>query len=312
MSEVKYFTKNRKLITGDIGLELEIEPKEGKTLPIINNTVWMTVNEDSLRYGGKEYITTQPLLHDGNYLKNIDKLTKNFNPSEVNVDTFRTSTHVHLNMTQKQMVQVWTIVVAYWLIENLLFKYCGEDREGNHFCLRLKDAEGVINVLNRALNYENPFMDFNNNIRYGGLNLNALYKFGSLEFRGMRGTINCREIECWSTALYEMSELAISFFKNPQELMDFYYNNGIDPLIDLLFPNKLNLFLKGITNREKLVKENAYKLIGIAYKFNWNNYNNTIQKRVKELEKKLNKQKPAQSPTVSSYLTYEQAVALDF
>ena len=286
--EVSFFTRYRKIINGNIGIEIEVEPKKGKTLPIINRGCWETKDENSLRNGGKEYVTKSPLLYDKDYSKNINELTASLNEKEVEVNSFRTSVHVHLNMTQKTLNELWTIITCYWLMENLLFKYCGEDRENNHFCLRLKDAEGVIKLVDTALEYSSPFCQFIDSYRYGGLNLSALYKFGSLEFRGMRGSVSEGEIRTWSSALYEMSELSTTFFRSPQEVLDYYYNNSVDKIIDMLFPLYLNKFLKSLDKKKDLVDENAYRLLGIAYKHNWNSYAMLMQKCIANQKKSSN------------------------
>lgn len=273
------YTRTKTKIAGDIGLELEVEPLPNRTLPVINTGNWETKSEGSLRNGGMEYITKTALKKNLDYSRRIKELTDQLNDNIADVNSFRTSLHVHLNMKEKTLTEVWTICTAYWLVENLLFEYCGEDRKSNHFCLRLKDAEGIINHLRDAIEMPNPLLDFSDNLRYGGLNLAALYKFGSLEFRGMRGTIDPVVIETWSTALYELSRLSTTYFNNPQEVMDFYYYHGHEELINVLFPKKLNLFLKGMKNSKDMIDENAYRLIGFAYKCNWKNYTEQLKNR---------------------------------
>ena len=55
MTETKVFHLVRKLkepVKGDVGLEIEVEPTPGRTLPSVNNEIWVTKEEGSLRNGG--------------------------------------------------------------------------------------------------------------------------------------------------------------------------------------------------------------------------------------------------------------------
>lgn len=53
-------------------------------------------------------------------------------------------------------------------IRRFLLTYCGEYREGNHFCLRARDAEGLVYELSQAALKRN----------LGGLNKEIL-RYGS-------------------------------------------------------------------------------------------------------------------------------------
>lgn len=289
--EVSFYTNEKKVVEGDVGIEIEVEPVQGKILPVINDNIWTTKSEGSLRDGGLEYVTTLPIKVDSSFRSSIEQLTSKLEQSWVSTG-FRTSIHVHKNATKMTMTQLWTSIIAYWLVENLLFEYCGEDRKSNLFCLRLKDAEGVTNYVSSAMeSYHRPFGNLTDAIRYGGLNLNALWKFGSLEFRGMRGSIDTEEIEIWSRSLNDMVENTIKNFKNPESLMDFYYKNDWKSVVMLLFPNKMGEFMTSLHHGSQLVEENAYRLIKLAYKNDWNHYDKIVKTNIKTLSAKKSKGK---------------------
>lgn len=281
------YTKDKVLVDGDIGIEIEVEPKRNAKLPIINNTHWQTKEEGSLRNGGQEYVTKGPLNFDSNFMTNIESLTNSLR-KVAKENNYRTSVHVHVNMTNKSLVQTFTVLTSYWLLENLLFKYCGEDRESNNFCLRLKDAEGVVTSVENSLNYSNPIIDYTDNLRYGGVNLNALWKFGSLEFRGMRGTISPTEIYDWASTLHTLSEWSIKLFSNPKEVMDYYYDNSWKNLVNNFTVRSVKDTCLKIKDAEELVDENAYRLIGMTYKMDWKKYQENMNFNLK---KKLNSKK---------------------
>ena len=155
------------------------------------------------------------------------------------------------------------------------------------FCLRLKDAEGVIKTVSKSLEYVTPFNDYSDNIRYSGLNLSALYKFGSLEFRGMRGTVNPNEIYEWSTVLNDIVNLSAKEFSSPQDVLDYYYRNSwVSFAYKLIKSKSVRECISSIPAATELVEENAYRLLGIAYKHNWKTYQKAIDKQFIKPKKK--------------------------
>ena len=90
--------------------------------------------------------------------------------------------------------------------------FCGEERKGNRFCLRLEDAEGAMDFLNHIFSSgERSLKEIGQDqVRYAAINIEALRKYGSLEFRAMQGTVDVERITTWCTALYNIREFAMS------------------------------------------------------------------------------------------------------
>lgn len=214
----------QKAVNGSFGLEIETE---GKNLIDAAPPQWRIENDGSLRggfpYGCAEYVFKKPL----DFKKAIDAVTllrKYQDDKGATLDfSFRTSVHVHVNVQQLTFNQYLNMIYTYFLIEEPLVHYCGKERIGNRFCLRLQDAEGLLDYV---------FMLFRNGytalrhlqgdaIRYAAINLAATTKYGSLEFRSLRGNMDVEYISNWVQALDNLRDFATRF-DNPQQIHDLF------------------------------------------------------------------------------------------
>lgn len=206
---------------GSIGIEIEVEsnrlpPRAASTgLP----SGWKDCKDGSLRGHSREYVLRRPMtLTNAN--RAVDDLRKTFEDLDVKVkQSFRAGVHVHINVQRYTFEEVAQAMLLYYVYEELLVKFCGNLREGNHFCLRLKDAEYPLILLENMIKKGDPWMLRTENIRYASLNAYALYKFGSLEFRAMETRPNFEGIKEWTTMLYMLTQYGRNL-KNRQELAE--------------------------------------------------------------------------------------------
>lgn len=263
---------------GDLGIELECEGTS--PLPVLNTAPWTSKGDDSLRGHGMEYVTERPISCDGTKLGHIRTLTDVLAAhGGVVQDSPRTSLHVHVNVLDHTPLQLWTAVATYWLVENLLFQYCGsEEREGNLFCLPLNKAEGVLKYVYQDLKGTIPFDQFyEDRVRYGGINLNAITKFGSVEFRGMRGVTDPTIIDTWSTELYNVMHKS-KRFSSPEHMLDTFLAMSAGSFLDLIFSPSFTGTLKTYKGWEKKLKENAALLCEFCYVHDWDKwYKKTVK-----------------------------------
>lgn len=200
------------LSAGDIGLEIETE---GENLQPIMDDVWCTEDDGSLRgrfpSQRSEYVLRKPVK-----IRLLDKTLKhlkNFQEEAEIKFSFRCSSHVHINvgdMTHPEFLAYLYLVV---LLESPLMSLCGEERKGNRFCLRVTDAEGYMNSL-RSLFSNGPSairLIHASSVRYSAINIAATAKYGSLEFRGMRGTMDEDILIPWCQTLFRLREVARKF-----------------------------------------------------------------------------------------------------
>lgn len=259
----------RKNPDGHVGIEIEVEAT-GR-LPVITDDIWTSKPESSLRGHCMEYITINPIKVDSSFQSNVLSLTNRLNTSVINPsqDSPRTSIHVHVNVCDFNPVQLLTFITAYWLFENPLFNYCGPLRKSNLFCLRLADAEGALEIVKSGIQTNDFFSALNGDrIRYSGMNLNAVYKFGSVEFRGMRGTTDPEIIGAWTKALWHL-KMASKKYADPSELLDKYALQGSSNFLKELFPAKFANILQEYKNWDEGVHANACTLSTMAYSEKW-------------------------------------------
>lgn len=267
--------KNRK---GDLGLELEVEFRDG-FLDMPNLGSWKAVHEGSIR-NGVEFITNGP-IPAGNVQAELNWLcneVKKHHP----VMSHRTSFHVHTNVLQYTPTQYWTTACTYWLLENVLFNYFDTYRQGNSFCLRLKDAEGVIGHCIKDLKRGTPFQVLGHDqVRYSAQNLEATRKYGSLERRGMDGTTDAERLIGWTEALWAMDKEAKNY-DSPSHMMDDYYNRGPDDFLNRLLPVA---FLAKVQKKgwQDQLMENEATICELAYLHSWDKWDKKITKNFDEM-----------------------------
>lgn len=194
----------RSVVGAVVGLELEIE---GQNLPVIprGNTTWEAKGDGSLR-NGMEYVFRGPRgsVATKEALKEMDALMQasGFVPSY----SFRTSTHVHVNVANLDEKVVHAMVGMFALFEDEYINFCSRTRKANRFCLGMKDAEGVIVAMSNLFNSgEIPSPDRG---KYAAMNLCTLGNFGTLEFRCLEGTNDWNRVYTWVRALLALRKAA--------------------------------------------------------------------------------------------------------
>lgn len=200
-----------------IGVEIECEGKN--LVEIRGSKFWQSTQDGSLRgnYPDEaiEYVSKVPIrlpkLFDA-----MDELNAALVDATVD-DSFRTSVHVHVNCSDLDEKQVFSFLFTYYLLERALMKYCGEDRNNNRFCLRAVDCDQLVmnvdHLIQNGIRYVPQFV--NNDLRYGAANLASIPKYGTIEFRGMRGTVEKEVIMNWSRMLLRVREYATQPDKDP-------------------------------------------------------------------------------------------------
>jgi hypothetical protein len=269
----------RAKVEGDIGLELEVEAK--RPLPVFREGTWIAKHDGSLRGLGMEYVTNGPIAADHTKRTKLDELIAAIEPSKPDHESPRTSFHVHVNVREHTLTEMYTAACCYWLVDNLMTRYCGPDREGNVFCLRLKDAEQVIKSITLGLHDTvRPFRQFDNRIRYASQNLAAVPLHGTLEYRNMRGTLDPAIMDRWSTALYKLVNRAKEY-KRPDILMDTVYEDkGYRNFLRNLFGWDFAYdLMQG--DYADMIEENVGIVMELAYSQDWDKWEKRIDKNLK-------------------------------
>lgn len=211
---------------GTIGIEIEREGIINHHNPFI---YWDIHNDQSL-HNGVEYVLHHPVT-----LKSLDRVFE-----DLTANTFdcafkyssRTSVHIHYNACKLNVLQVYNIVAAFWILESIFLKMNGKDREGNIFCLRGSDAEYINDIIIKSAKTFDITPFGNNNLRYAALNLCSLPTFGSIEYRFIKGTTDNNLIKLWCKNLTTFSDFAKDL--RIDEILN-YANYNVQELIKKAF-----------------------------------------------------------------------------
>lgn len=264
-------------VEGIYGLEIEVE---GQTLPT-RIKGWRCDRDPSLKAEESiEYVFNNPgnLAETRIWLDNLDEAFTKMG-SRVD-DAFRAGVHVHMNVQAMTAKELFTLIVIYLILEDLLVEWCGEYRSGNHFCLRAQDAEHIIFKWVECIKKQ-EFLVFNDNYRYASLNPMALLKYGSIEFRSMRSTRDLNLIYRWVLILDRIKTISKNY-NDPQEvilsLSGFGFENFAKEILGEFYED-----FKNIPNVYQKVKEGMRRAQPLAFAREWDNNTpviNPFNKRV--------------------------------
>lgn len=195
---------------GDIGLEIEMEcSKYFEYLDYHSPDYWKVTGDGSLKINGLEFVMKNPKP-----IKSIPKvmasLTNYMKKHGIEpIPSIRAGTHLHINMQKLSLNQVANFLTLYYPLEKLLLKECGENREGNLFCLRSTDCPSSLWFLRDAFLNKDLFSYRSDNFRYQALNLQSLFKYGSIEFRALPSTLDTGTLLHWSNLFLNLRDKAV-------------------------------------------------------------------------------------------------------
>lgn len=234
---------------GDLGVEIEVE---GRNLP--NDLAnWRCERDGSLRGESMEYVLSNPMTLAG-VSESLVELDKAYRENATNVhESVRAGVHVHVNVQELNTKQLFTFITAYIVMEELLVNFCGEYRVGNLFCLRIKDAEFLLSELERTAEDKQYHRLGSENLRYASMNVNALSRYGSLEFRAMRGTRDLGLIADWATMLLNIRDVSCKW-DNPEELFKWCTANGPESFLETFLGDFKEKVCNGVAYEEMLLE----------------------------------------------------------
>lgn len=225
---------------GEVGIELELEGNFEFQSDLTD--FWNAKEEHSLR-GGYEFVLRKPIE-----LVDLDRalsdLEKTLEKSQIH-PTIRCSTHIHVNVSKMSHRQIYNAVGYYFLLEDLLVQTQGPLRIGNLFCLRMSDAETIAHDLSESVRRQTGFGQFSmDSHKYGAVNLAAVRKFGSLEFRFFR-PLKTPQIAFWSRLLHRMIRNAADIpLSRPIDLLE--KDRYTDVLRLCLLDEEIDILTQGV------------------------------------------------------------------
>lgn len=259
-------------VEGAIGVEIEME---GENLPH-HVPYWKNERDGSLRGESIEYILQKPMELE-EVKKSLSALEDSLKENKASVkDTYRAGVHVHLNVQDKTLAQVFTIGCCYLVLEKLLTNWCAPSRVGNHFCLRASDAEGLTYYLRRFLIDEDWAYLNSDGIRYSGINFKSVTKLGSLEFRTLESTTNFNKIYVWARMLNSIKVFS-ERFENPVDFIEWVKAKGTEHFLSQCLG--VDYMRLECSNAKQYMKEGLRHAQDLAYAREWNSSNLNIFKK---------------------------------
>lgn len=261
--------------THSIGTGIEIEV-EGYNLPEPRKTnYWNQVIEGSLR-DGVEYITNGPLDSKNRTiaLKLLYKALSSPNTT-LSDDQSRCSVHVHVSVNNLTPMQICTGLTVSILLDSLLMKYCGTERESNLFCQPVVFLEEIITGLSSYVENptDRPFRNLTQDTyKYSSINIGSIYKNGSIEFRGMRFLDDAEDVDEWCSNLFSLIHKSCNKWDSPKEFMDWYLNNSREDLLKYLFDENFANELLKLDNEHQLIRLNTPMSARLAYNNDWEKF----------------------------------------
>lgn len=231
---------------------------------------WHKEEDPSLGMQGIEYVMDAPeSVNDTHEL--IDDLYSAFekNKKISIIDLDKAGIHVHINVQDYTCKELFTFACAYLMVEKVLVQWCGEGRVGNHFCLRLEDAEKLLFEMLKAIEDKDLKRLNDENIRYASMNFNSVFKYGSLEFRAMRTPETQEAVHQWVDMLFEIKENAKKF-DSPLEIIDWMSGQGDKAFLDMLLPSFSDMLIDEGYCKIGDIEHGARAVQMLAYIPNWN------------------------------------------
>jgi len=260
-----------------LGVEVEVE---GYRLPT-NCPGFNVVKEGSLRCvndePGKEYVFRAPAPLDNAIimLKTLRNMLYRPDPRSIVQFSNRTSVHVHVNVSDLTVEEWFTFLFLWVLYEEALIDFCGEERKGNLFCLSSRDAEGLLFTL-EEFTETGQFHRIDDEVRYCAVNTVATPKYGSLEFRTMRGTMDMNVLTPWLSTLVSLRNMAQEI-GHPNKLIEAVLNDE-RAFTRELFP--VGHFIYNYPNLSRSVLHNAFRCALFVERVKWNRFNFIDEPRV--------------------------------
>lgn len=243
-----------RLITDDcIGVELELERAGGM---FVKHPGWAVHADHSLRNGGAEFVFNGP-ASGADAVERLSSLTASIAEARKAgappIISARTSTHVHVDVTDLTKKQLMRMIVLYAVFENVMFNSFAEDRVGNHFCLPISDCIELVNVvqwLNSSYDTFASEMNHPNIGRYSAFNLKSIFKHGTVEFRHAQAMVELDQLLLWINACLAIKRGALSMVDFEAQFFTASAH-GFDNTIRLFFPRDVAEYILNYYSKKK-------------------------------------------------------------
>jgi hypothetical protein len=276
---MQWFALPKKFKTsGDVGIEIEVE---GRRLPHLDK-YWKNEQDGSLRgEESREYVLEKPMTLKEARMA-LSYLDAQYKAHDTVVDdSVRAGVHVHVNVQDLNIIQLYNFMTTYLVLEEVLVKWCGPHREGNLFCLRAGDADYLLTQLQEVAESKDFRVLHSDQLRYASMNVKALGTYGSLEFRAMRGTRDLDLIYKWAEVLVGLREFSKGF-ESPEKVIEGFSEGQAKGFLEAALGEHAEEFAcKGYA---QLLCDGMRRAQDVAYCVDWEDYHEVAKKLIGDLE----------------------------
>lgn len=258
--------------SGDVGVEIELE---ADNIPSADDTPvgWKREVDASLRGESAEFVMRYPVkitaLRD-----QLDVLERHLSRNNTKVrPTYRAGIHVHVNVQSLTPTQLITFICCYYMLEEVLLRFCDKSRLGNHFCLRMSDASYLLDRIVESILREDLKLLNSEDLRYASLNVTSLFKYGSIEFRALESTLDVDRINTWAGVLTHLRDYAQQV-ASPSDLLGQVSLHGFEQYAPVILGRWYEAFRPWAT--EANIKKGVRNIQYAIYSRDWNKPNRNI------------------------------------
>lgn len=183
MMRVRDWSQNSLMAPAEEGYGLELEAENGQNGHIVRAIAqmgerWQVKPDGSLRNNGVEFVSrflytneVEPAIQD------LYRLTRNrWRPS------LRSGVHVHVNTLHWTMEELHRFFIAYAFVEPLLYRFCGQHREENIFCVPWYRAPDEPLLIAKMF-HRGDIAVLRSSCKYSSLYAGPTRSYGTVEFR---------------------------------------------------------------------------------------------------------------------------------
>lgn len=213
---------------------IEVEYENYRSMGILpTGWGWLTTDDGSLRNAGVEFLTPGAWTFD----QSVEQIRNLWTAAEQHgwQSSIRTGIHVHVNCLDYTLEQLGGILATYALLEPVLFRLCGPEREEGIYCVpwyRADDeAEAAQEVITGA------YLRANNTCKYSALYLQPLLRFGTIEFRHAPTFLQASDMLLWLSVI----DALVRYGKGctAKGVVDRFDSVGADQWFEGVFPRHL-------------------------------------------------------------------------
>ncbi len=244
--DVFRYVPDKRLILPEcrVGVEFEYEGvhvsiervKEGWT------KYFKTHLERSLHDAGSEFVFSQPLF-GADVIEAVTKMCEWARANKFKV-SIRTGLHVHIDVRDLTRDQLVLLNMLYALFERAYYRIAGNNREENVFCMPWYKADHmqshVININSAGHNIKEASEALENE-KYGGLNLDTLARFGSVENRIAQATTDEAWIFQWINVTMALKRAAQKLDVAPLTMLHNLSAIGVENFARQVFEDQFDV-----------------------------------------------------------------------